>query len=244
MKSDRRAATLIGVLYIIGTAAGVASALLSPSLAGDVLGQVAAHRTEAIVSALLVLTMGFSLSALAAVFYPVGRRFNETLSMGYVIFRGALEGMVYIVGVYLTFVLVAMSAEPSAAAGPIASVLVKAQGVIWDELGVLPFVIGAAMFYWVLYRARLVPRWLSVWGLVGIPLYAGAAFANMAGLSLGWLMAPLALQEMVLAVWLIAKGFDPEALARTADGSEQARVTAGRGITLPRMGSVAGGDPA
>ena len=75
----------------------------------------------------------------------------------------------------------------------------------------LPFVIGAAMFYWVLYRARLVPRWISIWGLAAVPLYAGAAFARMAGLELGWLMIPLGIQEMVLAVWLIAKGFNLDA---------------------------------
>jgi hypothetical protein len=237
MKSDRRAATLIGVLYIIGTAAGVASAMILPSLAdgADLLGRVAAQRTEVIVGALLVLTMGFALSALSAVFYPIGRRFNEALSMGYVIFRGALEGMLYIVGVYLAFVLVAMSAEPTAAAGPIASVLANAYGVLWSQLLVLPFVIGAAMFYWVLYRARLVPRWLSVWGLVAIPLYAGAAFAQMAGLSLDVLMFPLAIQEMVLAVWLVAKGFNAEALGHADDARVASGTPAGSGVRLPGM---------
>jgi len=238
MTKERKAAILIGVLYIVGTVAGVASALIAPPFAAgpDLLGRVAAHRTETIVGGLLVLTMGFSLSALPAVFYPIGRRFSEALSMGYVIFRGAIEGMMYFLGVTIWLVLVAMSANPSAEAPSIADVLARALGVLWDQLGVLPFIIGALMFYSLLFRTRLVPRWLSVWGLVGALPYAGAAFAAMAGLNLGWLMAPLAVQEMVLAVWLIAKGFNPEALAQGAPRVEPS--SADSGPAAPRLGGA------
>jgi hypothetical protein len=241
--TDRRAATLVGVLYIVGTAAGVLAAVIMPSAAaGNVLADISAHRAESIVGALLILTMGFALSALAAVFYPVGRRYSEALSMGYVIFRGALEGMIYILTALLWLVLVAMSAQPVAAA-PVASVVQTTLRVIPEQLGALPFVIGAFMLYPLLYRARLVPRWLSVWGLVGAGLYLMAPIARMAGLSLDFLMAPLALQEMVLAVWLIARGFssaavplsDPEKDARALEGpgghSAEDRVAPGWGLS-------------
>ena len=213
MISDRRAATLIGVLYIIGTAAGVAGLVIMPSFAAgtDILAQIAAHHTATVAGALLVLTMGFALSAIPAVFYPIGRRFSEVLSMGYVIFRGALEGMTYVIAAFMWLVLVALSAEPSAAA-PVATGLQAAQRLVWEQLIALPFVIGALMFYWVLYRARLVPRWLSIWGLVGALLYVVAPLARMAGLDLDFVMFPLAVQEMVIAVWLIAKGFNADAL--------------------------------
>jgi hypothetical protein len=62
-----------------------------------------------------------------------------------------------------------------------------------------------------------VPRWLSVWGLVGAALYIVPPLGSMFGHSLGVLMAPLALQEMVMAVWLIAKGFNPSAVASAPD---------------------------
>jgi hypothetical protein len=58
-----------------------------------------------------------------------------------------------------------------------------------------------------------VPRWLSTWALVGAALYIVAPLGSMFGLSLGVFMAPLAVQEMVMAVWLIAKGFNPRAIA-------------------------------
>lgn len=223
--SDRRAATMIGSLYILGTAAGVAAALIMPTMTGsDILAQLAANRTAVIAGAFLTLTMGFALSALSAVFYPIGRRFSEALSMGYVIFRGALEGMLYVLSAFLWLVLVALSAEPSSIA-PVAGALRIAQGLIFDQLIALPFLLGAVMFYWLLFRARLVPRWITVWGLVGAALYLTAPLARMAGLNLDMLMVPLGLQEMVLAVWLIVKGFNQDAL--TAE-DRQPRATATR----------------
>jgi hypothetical protein len=218
--TDRRAATIIGVLYIVGTAAGVLAAVITPSITAgtDILAEIAAHRTESIVGALLVLTMGFALSALSAVFYPVGRRYSEALSMGYVIFRGALEGSLYLLSGLISLVLVALSTEPSASA-TMATLLETTYQVIWSQLIALPFIVGAFMFYVLLYRARLVPRWLSIWGLAGAVLYVMAPFAQMFGLNLDILMAPLAVQEMVIAVWLIIKGFSPVTTGLEAGGT-------------------------
>ena len=71
-----------------------------------------------------------------------------------------------------------------------------------------------------------MPRWLSVWGLVGAALYIVAPLGSMFGLSLGVLMAPLAVQEMVMAVWLIAKGFNPSAIAAESAGETSRWQTA------------------
>ena len=81
------------------------------------------------------------------------------------------------------------------------------------------FCLGALMFYAALYQSRLVPRWISVWGLAALIPYLAAEFlvlfARLDSLSpiAGLLHLPLAVQEMVLAVWQIVKGFDPAALA-------------------------------
>lgn len=99
--------------------------------------------------------------------------------------------------------------------------------MIWDQLIAIPFVLGALMFYVLLYRSRLVPRWLSAWGLVGAALYVAAPLGSMFELSLAFFMAPLALQEMVMAIWLIAMGFNPSASpAETAGRTSTPRVAA------------------
>ena len=210
MSADRKAAIWIGVLYIIGTVALVLSVVVTDAvLTGPAfLAQVAAQPNQLAIGAVLVLLAGFALAMVPVVFWPVGKRYNETLAMGYVVFRGGLETVIYIVGALGWLVLIALSKAGDA--GPLADFVRTTETVIWDQ-GAITFVLGALMFYVVLYQSRLVPRWLSTWGLVGAALYIVPPLGSMFGLSLGVLMAPLALQEMVMAVWLIAKGFSPSA---------------------------------
>ena len=68
--------------------------------------------------------------------------------------------------------------------------------------------LGAVMIYYLFYRSKLIPRWLSGWGLVGAVLYLAAPLFAMFGFALELLEMPLAIQEMVLAIWLIVRGFD------------------------------------
>lgn len=223
--ADRRAAVWIGVLYIIGTVALVLSVFVTDGvLSGPAfLAQIAAQPNQLAFGAVLVLLAGFALAMVPIVFWPVGKRYNETLAMGYVVFRGGLETVIYVVGAFGWLVLIVLSKE--ADAGQFANFVHAALPVIWDQ-GAITFVLGALMFYVVLYQSRLVPRWLSTWGLVGAALGIVPPLGGMFGLSLGILVAPLALQEMVMAVWLIAKGFNQTAIASASVGGAPSRQPA------------------
>ena len=80
----------------------------------------------------------------------------------------------------------------------------------------LPFLLGAGLYYYLMYRSSIIPRWLSVWGLLAVALSLVATLYSGFTQDFGFstfstaLNAPIALQEMVLAVWLIAKGFNRE----------------------------------
>jgi hypothetical protein len=214
MSADRKAAVWIGVLYIIGTVALVLSLVVTGGvLAGPAyLDQVAGQPNQLAVGALLVLLAGFALAMVPIVFWPVGKRYNETLALGYVVFRGGLETILYIAMAIGWLLLIALNTQPDTAS--LAGLVNTVEAVIGDQLLSIPFALGALMFYVLLYQSRLVPRWLSTWGLVGAALYIVPPIGNMFGLSsLGVLMAPLAVQEMVMAAWLIAKGFNPTAVA-------------------------------
>jgi hypothetical protein len=94
-----------------------------------------------------------------------------------------------------------------------------------EHVGTLPqkdrcrvFGLSALKLNYVLYRTKLVPRGLSVWGFIGAALYFASGFLPLVGYgsrsTIYLLMeAPLGLQEMAFAVWLIVKGFDPAAIA-------------------------------
>ena len=167
MSADRKAAVWIGVLYIIGTVGLVLSVVVTSAvLAGPAyLAQVAAQPNQVAIGALLVLLAGLSLAMVPVVFWPVGRRYNETLAMGYVVFRGALETVLYVVAALGWLLLIALSTEPGA--GPFAGFVRTTVAVTWDQLVAIPFALGALMFYVLLFRSRLVPRWLSAWGSRG-----------------------------------------------------------------------------
>ena len=75
------------------------------------------------------------------------------------------------------------------------------------------------MLYYLLYQSKLIPRWLSAWGFIGAPLMLVAGLLPLlinedpnSMLSTA-LNIPIALQEMVFAVWLIVKGFNSSAIA-------------------------------
>jgi hypothetical protein len=86
-------------------------------------------------------------------------------------------------------------------------------------LGSFAFILGALMYYYIFYQSKLIPRWLSVWGLIGVPFWIAAELLLMFGLIEHFstnailLDIPIAINEMVLAVWLIVKGFNPSAIA-------------------------------
>ena len=184
----------------------------------DTLGQVAANANSVRWGALCVLAMGLSLALVPAVLYPVLRRLSRPLAVGYVIFRGALETFTYL-AIAICWLLLVATAEQATVAGPggkaqlagLGDLLVSAQDPIISAVTTITFSIGALMLYYLLYQGRLLPRWLSIWGLLGAVAYFAAGVVAVFTTNPEYLMLPLAVQEMVMAVWLIAKGFNTTA---------------------------------
>ena len=217
MISSRRTAIIVGVLFIIGTVAGVLSALFTGPILDDpdYLVKVASNQNQIILGALLVLIMGFALAMIPVMMFPIFRKYNEVLALGAIVFRGVLETVTYIAIVISWLFLITLSREYLKAGAPDASyfqvlgtLLLKADDWIAQILAIV-FSIGALAIYFLFYQSKLIPRWLSIWGLIGAILYLAAPLLAMFGIVSDILMAPLALQEMVLAIWLIVKGLYP-----------------------------------
>jgi hypothetical protein len=221
MNTDRKIARIVGTLFIIGTVAGILSVVFTGPVLGaaDYLVEISAHENQIIIGSLLVLIMGFALAMVPVVLYPIFRKHNQALALGSVLFRGALEAVTYIAIVIVWLSLLALSREYMTAGSPDASYFQTLGALLFESIDwinrilSIVFSLGALMIYILFYRSSLIPRWLSVWGLIGGMLYLAAPLFAMFGYDFGILMAPLALQEMVLAVWLIVRGFSSSIIA-------------------------------
>ena len=227
MNNYRKTALSVGVLFIIATVIGVLGNVifLEPILdAPDYLVRMAANDNQVILGGLLVFFSAIASASIAIWLYPVLRKHHEALALGSVGFR-VVEGMLYILGVVGLFSLLTLSQEYGKSGASNAS-LFQVSGTLllaikkWaGQLGVIAFTMGALMYYSVFYQSRLVPRFISGWGILGAASSLAAALLTVSGLMTPFstvfilLQLPIALQEMVLAVWLIAKGFNPSAVA-------------------------------
>lgn len=224
MRSERRVAITVGALYIVASVAGLlAAAALGSLLEGPAaLADLAANEKRVLATAFFELVMAVAVAGIGFMIYPVLEHDADTsskrgLAAWYVGTR-ITEGALFLVGVLGLLSLFEMSQEVAgAAAGQPAQnqaafdVLKMASDYSW-VLGQSVFCVGAAMLYYLLYVSGRIPRWLSVWGLIAVPpmLAAGLSLAatgdpNSTFSSI--MYAPLALQELVLAVWLMLKGF-------------------------------------
>ena len=214
--ANKRTAKFVGVLYIIGTVAGVLSVVFAGSILSDpnYLIKLSENQNQILIGSFFVLTMGISLAMMSVMLFPILKKYNEALAVGAVVFRGALEAAIYIAIVISWLLLLTVSQEYVKAGAPDAShfqtlgtLLLKTTEQIGSILDIV-FSLGALMIYYVLYQSKLIPRWLSVWGLIGAILYLASGLFAMFHVDFSILEAPLALQEMVMAVWLIVKGFN------------------------------------
>ena len=220
MMSDRRRAVVAGVLLILATGSSLSSApFLAPLGDSDYLTRVAAHSTQVGVGALLASVAALTAPAIAVALYPVVRRVGEARAVGAVAFR-VVEGMSYLASAMLVLCLVTLSRDYVAATGPtrqqystVGDTVLSAYRVLGNVALLLAFSIGGLLYYLAFYEARLVPRWLSGWGIVGVVALLVAAVLVMLRVIAAEsamqfvLAAPIGVQEMVLAIWLITKGF-------------------------------------
>ena len=222
LRANRKTAITVGVLYIIGTVAGILSLVVTGPIleSPDFLLQVSMNPNQIVIGALFVLTMGLALAMVPVMMFPILKSYNEALAVGYVVFRGALEAGTYLLFVIGWLSLPLISAEFIQASAAEASffqslgdVVLEAHEQIGHVLAIV-FILGALMFYYVLYQSKLVPRWLSGWGLLAATPYFVSGVLGLFTLPgpMGTipmvLVLPMAVQEMVLAVWLIVKGFN------------------------------------
>jgi hypothetical protein len=231
MISLRKTALVAGVFYLI-------TFISIPTLA--LYGPVKDHRdwifssgghTGVLVGGVLEVIVALAGIGTAVTLYPVVKRQNEGLALGFVTSR-VLEAGIIFAGVFSLLSLVTLQQNLGAAGGGAASLVTTGASHVavydWTFLlgqSLMP-AINALLLGTLMYRSRLVPRIIPTVGLIGAPLLILAVFATLFGniehtSALAHLAAlPVAAWELSLGLWLVVKGFRPCPITAAMDAEQ------------------------
>jgi hypothetical protein len=222
MNAFRTTARVVGILYVAGLVIGIGGMILIQSILGapDHLSAVSASSMLLAIGALLWLMPAAGDAAHGVLMFPIlKQQQSERIAIGYLGFR--IVNAVF-VAVMVLFILlqIPLASEYIKAAGSDASFLqalssVFMQGQLYAYNIGMSFVgIASLMLCYTLYRAKLVPRLVAVWGLVGYAIILCGSLLEVLGFNLLTIHAiPGGLWELFIGVWLIVKGFNPSAFA-------------------------------
>lgn len=218
--TNRKTALIIGILFIVATAMGILAVWMLGPLIGDPDYLVAMSENSGAVriSLFLDLVMASAVVAIGVVLFPILKQKNETLAVGYLVAR-TIEGL-FLALAGMTWLVLANIGQEFVQAGQPEAGYFHTLGTLWLNAGTLVFTMGAEitfgvtalMLNYVLFRANLLPRFITIWGFAGGFLLFVLGCMKILGMPVSTIeiafTVPIALNEMVLAVWLIAKGFN------------------------------------
>jgi hypothetical protein len=221
--TDRRGTVIAGALAIVGMIAGALS--IVPVLERpDYLALISTHEGEILLGAGAQSLMIPAYVGFALCLYPTLRLGSEAASLGFVGFR-LIAASFHLVGVVLLPLFLVLGESFVQGGGSTLSsievlgeLLRAGRDLVNHVALIVALSIGDLLLFRILYRWRLVPRWLSTWGFLGVGLTLAASLLVLVGLTdvvtplYLALNAPLATQSLVLGVWLIARGFDTTSL--------------------------------
>jgi hypothetical protein len=224
--STKTASNIVGVLFILAAVSAVVGLMLyDPILNGpEYLIQGSAHANQVVLGALMELILVVSAVGTATTLFPFLRKYNETIALWHVCFR-FLEAIMITVGIISVLSLLTLCREyATAGASDIAAF--QASGNLLKALHDWTFLLGpnfflginTMMYSYIFYKSRLVPRFIPILGMTGSALIIICALMVMFGVieqTSVWgaiLAVPVAANELILAVWLLAKGFNLSAV--------------------------------
>ncbi len=224
MTAMRRTAVVAGVLYLVTHVTSIGGlALYGPVLSKSDYIAGSVTDTRVLLGAFLEVILALAIVGTAVALYPVVKRQNEGVALGYMGLR-TLEAGIIAVGVVPLLAVVTLRQHLTGTAGTdvvsLGNALVAFHN--WTFLLGPSYVCGTntVLIAYLMYRSGLVPRFIPVLGLIGGPLVFASGAAQMFGLyeqvSVWAAIAalPIFAWEVSLALYLILKGFRPSAATR------------------------------
>ena len=154
---------------------------------------------EALIIMLIELISGVAVIGIAVIMFPILKTYNEKLDFGYIIIKIIEGGLMIIAGIMF------LSQN---------TLLLEIRDWIYVSHAYI-FILGALIFYYLLYQSKLIPRFISVWGVIAVIMLLVGNLLDIMGISLAmliFLFLPIMLNEVFLAIWLIAKGFNADTI--------------------------------
>ena len=224
MKSSRQTAALAGAFFIIAAVAAMVGLVRYGPVLHDshYVATASGGDTRILAGAFSEVILAISVIGTAVTLFPVVKRQSEGIALGYVAGR-VVEAVVIIVGIMSLLSVVTLRHD--AASADTGTLVVAGRALVavhdWTFLFGPGLAIGVntLLLAYLMYRSGLVPRLIAVVGLIGGPLIFISSAAVLFGLydqvsAWGFAAAiPVFAWEMSLAIWLIAEGFKPSALA-------------------------------
>lgn len=236
-KTYRTTARVVGAVYLAGFVVGLGGSAifmstLGPTGASANLPAVAASSMLVAIGAFLWLMAAAGDAAHGVLMFPILRQHRERIALGYLAFRILDAAFIAVMVLFILLQIPLASAFVKAAATDVAvlqtlsTLLAQGQVYIYD-LGMITLGISGVLLCYTLYRAKLVPSALAIWGLIGYAVIFVGMVSDVMGSGLG-LASSIAggLWEAVIGVWLIAKGFNSSGI--TDLGRDAAQVEATR----------------
>ncbi|WP_078596239.1 DUF4386 domain-containing protein [Evansella clarkii] len=207
---------MLGLTFVFGILSSV-PALEYP----DYLTKLSEINMQVLIATFFQGAMSVVYVSIAVLFYPIIKRYNENLATGYLSLRIIGSGFLFAGIVPLLLLLwlsqsYVITSEVNLSYFHVSGELLRQGRDILNHIGMIfPWSIGGLILYYCLYKIRIIPRWLSIWGMIGSTFTLFATLMIMLNLIelvspvYFILNAPLAFGELILAILLIVKGFNP-----------------------------------
>jgi len=237
MISNRKTAIIVGVLFLTATATAMLGDSLVVSIlnAPDYLINLYPNRTQVIIGVLIAFINALAVVGIAVLLFPILKKQNESIALGYVGIRTA-EFPILLVWLLSPLLLITLSQEYVKAGAPDASsfqtlgaVLIALRLWSWRLIYIINGV-ATLMLAYLLYQSKLIPRSISVLGLIGGSMLLAGTSLAMLGLidvdqGAGMLaVLPGGLFEFILPIWLFVKGFNSSSIASESAKTDRNKV--------------------
>ena len=214
-------ARVVGVLFLAGMVIGVVGNILIQSILGapGYLSTISANSMKITIGAMLLLMTVAGDAAHGVLMFPVLKQHNEYIAFGYFGFR--IVDAVFL-GIQVLFVLLQLplgsqylkAVDPNTIYLQALSTVFIQTNLYSYHIAMIALGLAGLMLCCAFYRAKLVPRLVSVWGLVGYATILFGSVLEVLGFDLHSIdTIPGGLWELFIGVWLIAKGFNSSPIA-------------------------------